>query len=143
MKRSLLALALPVMLLAGCQPGGDPQKAAAEHLAEVSRADPRIPAGFKLYIGSDGAHDFSIHDAGRGKIATWAVTDRPHDVTRYYEDEAVAAGFEVIGRVDAGDLTSLDVRTKDADAAHRHTMSVMAADKGEFTNITLMYDVTR
>ncbi|MCC7394267.1 MAG: hypothetical protein IT553_05370 [Sphingomonadaceae bacterium] len=134
---------LSMVLLAACQPSAptDPAKAAASARAAQSRSDPRIPGGIPLFLGRTGQiTEFEILDAGQGKIATYSVDARPWDIRDFYEAEGLARGYEVIGRVNGGLFQSVDMRR--LNGAAPRTFSVMAVHKGEFTNVTLNFDVT-
>ncbi|MEQ1687941.1 MAG: hypothetical protein ABL874_05160 [Sphingopyxis sp.] len=139
----LAVLLAPALLLAACGPStpADPAREAAQHRANVSQADPRMPTGFTIYRGEVGdVREFQIAPAGDGQIATFSVIGRPDTIRRFYEDQAVAAGMQVIGRVSTGDFMSVDARR--AGAGNPHTFSMAAVHKGEYTNVTLMFNVT-
>lgn len=142
MMRAYFAL-VPALLLVGCDapPAADPAREAALHRAHVSQADPRMPAGFTIYRGEVGdVREFQIAPADSGQIATFSVIGRPGTIRQFYEDQAVAAGMQVIGRVSTGDFMSVDARRQGP--AKPHTFSAMAVHKGEYTNVTLVFDVT-
>lgn len=130
-------------MLAACQPSApaDPAKAEASARAAQSRADPRIPGGIPIFLGRTGQiTEFEIMDAGQGKIATYAVIAQPWDVRNFYEADGLARGYEVIGRVNGGLFQSVDMRRLNGPAPR--TFSAMAVHKGEYTNVTLNFDVT-
>ncbi len=132
-----------LLLLAACQPSApaDPAKADAAARAAQSRADPRIPGGIPIFLGRTGQiTEFEIMDAGQGKIATYSVVARPWDIRDFYEAEGKARGYEVIGRVNGGMFQSVDMRRLNGPAPR--TFSAMAVHKGEYTNVTLNFDVT-
>ena len=143
MKSLALILALPLALLAACSPASQGAAQQAANVA-VSRPDSRLPAGFTLYVGTSGARDFQIAPAGagaiNGEIATWGVAAKPEDVRAFYEDEAVKAGFTVVGRVSAEDYYSVDAR-RDGDKKPR-TMSATVNRKDEYATVALKFDVT-
>lgn len=139
----LTAAILPALLLAACGPSApaDPAREAAQRRANVSQADPRLPTGFAIYRGEVGdVREFQIAPAGEGQIATFSVIGRPETIRRFYEEQAVAAGMQVIGRVSTGDFMSVDARRQGA--GNPHTFSMAAVHKGEYTNVTLMFNVT-
>ncbi|MEQ1509342.1 MAG: hypothetical protein ABL909_02940 [Sphingopyxis sp.] len=143
MNRFATAL-IPAMLLAACGPAApaDLVKQAEQRRANVSQTDPRMPNGFAIYRGEVGdVREFQIAPAGEGQIATFSVIGRPETIRRFYEDQAVAAGMQVIGRVSTGDFMSVDARRQGAGAPH--TFSMAAVHKGEYTNVTLMFNVTQ
>ena len=136
----LLAL-VPLVALAACnQTPADPAKAAAERVAAESRADPRLPAGFPIYLGSDGARDFELKDIPTGgKIATFSIIAKPLDVRAFYQARAIAAGMTITGRLDAGEIVSVEAAKEGGTPA---TFGATALQKGEYTNVTLMFDAT-
>ena len=131
-------------LLAACGPTEpqDPVKAAAAERASLSRADPRMPGGFPIFLGPTGeVREFEIMPAGaNGQIATFSVVARPWTIREFYEEEGVARGYEVIGRVNGGMFQSIDLRK--VGEGTPHTVSVLAVHKGEYTNVTVNFDVT-
>lgn len=140
--RSLTLLALlPLAALTACnQTPADPAKAAAERMAEISRPDPQLPTGFPIYLGDDGAREFTVKTVPTGgKIATFSIHAKPLDVRKFYEDQAVAAGMTISGRMDAGEIVSVEARKE---GGNPRTFGATALQKGEFTNVTLMFDVT-
>lgn len=136
-----LALIAPLALLGACnQTPADPAKAAAERVAEVSRADPQLPDGFPIFLGEDGARELVVKAVPTGgKIVTFSIHARPLDVRKFYEDRATAAGMTISGRLDAGEIVSVEARKPDGSP---RTFGATALQKGEFTNVTLMFDVT-
>ncbi len=153
--RSLVAIGALSLLTIGCKPAApaDPAKAASAERAAQSRTDPRLPAGFSIYLGDDGrARDFSVAAAADGQIVTFSIIAKPIDVARFYEAQAVAAGLQVTGRVDAGDLANVDAhvpRTGPQSAENGvqtrtkpRSFGAVAVNKGEFTNVSLSFDVT-
>lgn len=134
---------LPALLLTACGPStpANPAQEEAKHRANVSQADPRMPTGFTIYRGEVSAvREFQIAPAGNGQIATFSVIGRPSTIRTFYEDQAIAAGLQVIGRVSTGDFMSVDARRQGA--GNPHTFSMAAVHKGEYTNVTLMFNVT-
>ena len=139
----IIAALLPIALLSACGPSApaNPAQEAAQHRANVSQADPRMPTGFAIYRGEVGdVREFQIAPAGDGQIATFSVIGRPETIRRFYEEQAVAAGMQVVGRVSTGDFMSVDARR--TGAGNPHTFSMAAVHKGEYTNVTLMFNVT-
>ena len=132
---------LPLALVAACnQAPQDPTKAAAERMAAISRPDPRLPDGFPIFLGDDGAREFVVEDVPTGgKIATFSIHARPMAVRRFYEERATAAGMTIAGRMDGGEIVSVEARR---DEGNPRTFGATALQKGEFTNVTLMFDVT-
>lgn len=132
---------LPFAVLAACnEPPADPVKAAAERVGEVSRPDPQLPDGFPIFLGDDGAREFTVKDVPTGgKIATFSIHAKPLDVRKFYEDRATAAGMTISGRLDAGEIVSVEARKE---GGNPRTFGATALRKGEFTNVTLMFDVT-
>lgn len=149
MNRAPLLTALAVMMLAGCGSGQgtadrpDPAKLAEARRANQSISDPRLPAGFSIYSGERGeVREFQIGPAmpgSDGKVATFSVIAQPHIVRQFYEDQAVASGMVVEGRVNAGEFMSVDARRSGEGSPH--TFSAAAVRKGEYTNVTLQFDV--
>lgn len=140
----LVATLISALLLTACEPSApaDPAREAAQHRANVSQADPRMPTGFTIYRGEVGdVREFQIAPAGNGQIATFSVIGRPGTIRTFYEDQAVAAGMQVIGRVSTGDFMSVDARRPGA--GNPHSFSMAAVHKGEYTNVTLMFNVTQ
>ena len=140
MNRYTALIVLPLLALAGCNSASAPEEAEKAKSAAVSRPDERLPDGFTLYVGTSGARDFSIQRAGTGEIATWAVVAKPQDVTAFYEAQAVAAGFTVVGRVSAEDYYSVDTR-RDGDGRPR-TISVTTSRKDEYATVAFKIDTT-
>lgn len=144
MARSLLTLAvLPLLALAACnQTPEDPATVAREAVAAASRVDPRLPAGFPIYLGSgEGAREVTLMSPPTGgKIMTFSIVAKPLDVRQFYEDRATAAGMTIAGRMDAGEIVSVEARHE---GGTPRTFGATALQKGEYTNVTLMFDVTR
>lgn len=136
----LIAL-LPLALLAACnQAPENPAAVAAERVAQLSRADPQLPDGFPIFLGEDGAREFVVKDVPTGgKIATFSIHAKPLDVRQFYEDRATAAGMTISGRLDAGEIVSIEARKE---GGNPRSFGATALRKGEFTNVTLMFDVT-
>lgn len=132
---------LPLVLVAACnQTPQDPAKAAAEKMAEVSRPDPQLPDGFPIFLGVDGAREFAVREVeSGGKIATFSIHARPMAVRQFYEERAKAAGMTIAGRMDGGEIVSVEARRAEGNPK---TFGATALRKGEFTNVTLMFDVT-
>lgn len=145
---TLIALPLAMLALSACDgssrtngdaasKGGSPTTAAGP---VRTQADERLPAGFTLINGGGGIRDLSVEDAqGDGKIVAYATIVPPRDAVAHYEREAVAAGMTVIARMDAGEIRAVNARR--TGGAAPHTISATASQKGEFTNITLMFDI--
>ncbi|MEQ1726125.1 MAG: hypothetical protein ABL882_09395 [Sphingopyxis sp.] len=143
MARLIVAI-LPALFVTACGPStpADPAREAAQHRANISQADPRMPTGFTIYRGEVGdVREFQIAPAGNGQIATFSVIGRPGTIRTFYEEQAVAAGMQVIGRVSTGDFMSVDARAQGA--GNPHSFSMAAVHKGEYTNVTLMFNVTQ
>ena len=142
MKFAPLILTLPAMLLCACgsEPGTS-TRTATETAATMSRPDDRLPSGFPIYMGTgDGAKEVTVMEPPTGgKIMTFSSVARPMDVRNFYEERAVAAGMTICGRLDAADIVSVDA-TKPGGPPH--SFGATATRKGEFTNVTLMFDVT-
>ncbi|QJQ32670.1 hypothetical protein GV829_09590 [Sphingomonas lacunae] len=132
---------LPLALVAACnQEPQDPAKAAEAKMAAISRPDPRLPVGFPIYLGEDGAREFVVEDVPTGgKIATFSIHARPLAVRNFYEERAKAAGMTIAGRMDGGEIVSVEARKE---GGNPRTFGATALQKGEFTNVTLMFDVT-
>jgi hypothetical protein len=107
----------------------------------MSRPDERLPAGFPIYMGTgDGAKEVALMEPPTGgKIMTFSIVARPMDVRNFYEERATAAGMTISGRLDAADIVSVEA-TKPGGTPH--SFGATATRKGEFTNVTLMFDVT-
>lgn len=138
---------LPWLVLAACgsdQPAPDPAKIAEARRASQSITDPRMPAGFDIYAGDSGqVREFHVGEeipGTGGKVITFSVLGQPHIIRQFYEDQAVAAGMAVTGRVNAGEFMSVDAR-REGDGAPR-TFSASAVRKGEYANVVLQFDVT-
>ena len=147
MKRMFIAQCLTILTLAGCGPSAtapDPAKTAEARRANVSITDPRMPEGFTIYVGETGrVQEFQIAAAGEGipgRIATFSVLARPNRVRDFYEAQAVARGMDIVGRVNANEVVSVDARQSGEGTPH--TFGAMAVKKGQYTNVTLMFDVT-
>jgi hypothetical protein len=137
---------LPLIALAACSgtaPATPEQAKQAERAAaaQMSRPDSRLPDGITIFVGANGAQALEIAPAGQGQITTFSVSEAPARVRDFYERQATDNGMEVIGRVTASDLASVDARNQ-AQGANPRTFSVMAVDKGPLTNVTIMINVT-
>lgn len=145
---AIILCGLMASTLAACGSGGgnraaDPAKAAAARRAAVSLADPRMPGNFPIYVGQSGqVREFRASDAipGQpGRVISYSVIGRPDIVRDFYEDHAETVGMTVEGRVSSVDFMSVDAR-RTATGSPR-TFSAMAVKKGEYTNVTLQFDV--
>jgi hypothetical protein len=150
-------LAASALFLASCNSSADApasKDGAESTTATAGRADPRLPAGFTIYTGEEGAREFVIAPAGNGQMATFSVAAPAPIIRDFYERQAVANGMQVTGRVTSSDLANVDARREGtrADTPMRitegqsppapRTFGAMAVDKGPFTNVTLSFDVT-
>lgn len=140
MTRLTAALAVPLLALAACS-GGDAEKKQAD-APPVAVADERLPDGFTLYQGRQGAAEVqeSSPQTG-GKIITFSVNAPAEQIIRHYEREAEAAGLTYAGRLNAGEILSWEGR-REGEGSPR-TFGVTVLRKSEFSNVTLMFDVTQ
>ncbi len=137
-----LAGLLPLLLIAGCEAStpADPAKTRAEATAAVSRADPNLPAGFALFTGGTEVVELEAAEPSTGgKIVTYSITAPPREVVRFYEAQATAAGMTNAGSMNGAEILSYEARK--AEGSPR-TFGVTALQKGEYTNVTLNFDVT-
>jgi hypothetical protein len=137
----LVALAsLPVMVLSGCNIGGSETPAQQQQRQQaLTRPDSNLPAGFDLYVGRGEVREFAVGTQGEGKIISYSIIADPRDIVQHYERQATAAGMTYAGRVDGGENLSYDFTHR---GATPHSMSVNTLKKGEYTNVSLYFDVT-
>jgi hypothetical protein len=137
MSMRLIALA-PLLLLAACGSSGTEDAAPKQ---PVSRTDPALPAGFTVYLGTDGTREFAVSrpETG-GLVATWTVIAEPEEVIRHYQRESLNAGMRYAGRLNGGEILSYEARRQGEGTPK--TFSATVLRKGEYTNITLNFDVT-
>lgn len=113
---------------------------------QLSQTNPELPDGMRLFTGQRNTFsDFSSQPAGThgGKIITYVTIGMPWVIRDFYEEEGKRLGFEVIGRVTAGDFQSIDLRRPQGDTRKPHTVSVMAVHKTDYTNVTINIDITQ
>lgn len=137
-----LAGLLPLLLVAACDgsTAGNAGKAEASSTRPVSRADPRLPAGFTLFTGGTDVVELEVGEPSTGgKIFTYSITTPPREVIRFYERQAAAAGMSDAGSMNGAEILSYEARK--AEGAPR-TFGVTALQKGTYTNVTLNFDVT-
>ena len=141
MSKYLLAL-VPLLVLTACEPSApaDPAKAAQQERAAMSVADPRLPTGFAIFTAGGDVQelDFSEPSTG-GKIFSFSIIASPQSVVQFYEAQALAAGMTYDGRLNAGEVLSYEARKAEGEPK---TFGATATRKGEYTNVTLMFDVT-
>ncbi len=137
----LLALAMiPMLALSACD-RADPAKQAAERRAETAQADPRLPAGFTIFHGGSQVLELGMAEPPTGgKIFTYSINAPLGEVMAHYRREAEAAGMTYRGRMNGGEIMSYEAR-REGEGEPR-SFGATALRKGEFTNITLMFDVT-
>ncbi len=137
MSKRLLIL-LPPMLVAACGPSASEDSAPK---VALSRADPALPAGFTLFTGGSDivGYNASAPETG-GTVVTWSMIAQPSDVIRHYETEALAAGLTYAGRLNGGEILSYEARR--TGEGEPKTFSATVLKKGEYTNVTLNFDVT-
>ncbi len=130
-------------MLAGCNERSASNQT-AQRAQAVSRADPRLPGGFPIYLGSAGqVRAFEVMETRQGgKIATFSVQAEPKDVIAFYETAARNAGLSYAGRFETDAQASYEARRTSGDARPR-TFGATAQRKSEWANVTLMFDVTR
>lgn len=137
------ALGAGLLLLTGCDAvgGASGQSQDKDARQPVSRADERLPAGFELYVGQRGdvREVTAMSPDTGGTIVTYSVRARPQDVVAFYEAAATAKGMDMAGRVSAAELYGYDAHK---DGGTPHSFGVVAISKGEFTNVSLSFDVT-
>jgi hypothetical protein len=139
MNRLTALFALPLFALAACS-GGEAEKKA--DVPPVAVADERLPDGFTLYQGQQGAIEVQESSPPTGgKIITFSVNAPAEQIVRHYEREAEAAGLAYAGRLNAGEILSWEGR-REGEGSPR-TFGVTALRKSEYSNVTLMFDVTQ
>ena len=108
---------------------------------KVSRPEPKLPKGFELYIGAEGdVREFTVlNPPTGGMIATYSLRAKPEDVVAFYEQVATKQGMVLAGRVSAPDFYNYDGRKE---GGSPRTFGATAVAKGEFTNVSLAFDVT-
>jgi hypothetical protein len=127
--------------LSACDLGGAGERAEAEREMAASLrgvADERLPDGFTLVNGRGGIRDLAISTEGNTIIASFATIATPRAVTNHYRREAEAAGMTYAGQLEATDMISTNYQREDP---RPRTLSASALQKGEFTNITLSFDI--
>ena len=137
-----------LLVLAACNSSGSSsgETPAQTRREQQSQTHAELPEGMRLYTGQRGTlAEFQANPAGRfgGKIITYSTIGMPWDIRDFYEEEGKRLGLQVIGRVNAGDFQSIDLRRPQGDARKPHTISVMAVHKSDFTNVTINIDVTQ
>jgi hypothetical protein len=138
MSKRLTAL-LPLLLIAGC--GDTAGEDAAAPKAALSRTDAALPSGFTLYTGGRDIIGFSASEPETGgTVVTWSMIAEPGDVIRHYEAEALTAGLTYAGRLNGGEILSYEARR--TGEGEPRTFSATVLKKGEYTNVTLNFDVT-
>ena len=139
MTRLTALFAVPLLALAACSGGEAEKKADAP---PVAVADERLPDGFTLYQGRQGAAEVQESSPPTGgKIVTFSVNAPAEQIVRHYEREAEAAGLTYAGRLNAGEILSWEGR-REGEGSPR-TFGVTVLRKSEFSNVTLMFDVTQ
>ena len=142
----ILLLAASATMLGGCDgmlgSGGDRERQGSDRAtaaAAQGRADARLPQGFTLIEGSGGIRDLSVAEAeGGGKNVAFATIVPPRDAIAFYEAQGSALGMIVAGRMTASDMIALNMQRE---TGSPRRFSVTASQKGEFTNISLMFDI--
>ena len=138
MNMRLIAV-LPLVMMAACSPSGGFEDPAPK--VAMSRTDPALPAGFTLYTAGGNILDYSATEPETGgKVVTYSLIAPLDDVYRHYERESEAAGMTYAGRLNAGELLSYESRRSGEGVPH--TFSATVLKKGEYTNVTLNFDVT-
>ena len=147
----MLAPMAAALALGGCGDSssgaadGAPGKAAPTQREQLSQENAELPQGMRLFSGqSNNVTEFDSRPAGEfgGKIITYSTIGMPWTVREFYETEGTRNGMQVVGRVSAGAVQSVDLRRMEGDAKP-HTFSVQAVHKSEYTNVTIMIDVTK
>lgn len=142
MRWMVAGLAAAAMTLAACgerSAGGTTTKAAASTAA--SRPDPRLPDGFPIYLGATGARALEVMKTRQGgTIATFSVQATAAEVVGFYEDVSKRQGMAYAGRYDTDSNRSYEARRQGE--GRPRTFGAVAIDKGEWTNVTLNFDVT-
>ena len=137
MSKRLIAQ-LPLLLIAACGPTAGDEPAPKQ---AVSRTDPALPAGFTVYLGSDGTREFTVSEPDTGgTVVTWAMIADPTEIIRHYEREALASGMTYAGKLNGGEIISYEARREGE--GNPRTFSATVLRKGEYTNVTLNFDVT-
>lgn len=138
MSKRLIAL-LPLLVLAACSPSGTGEDAAPK--AAMSRPDPALPSGFTLYTAGGNILDYAATEPDTGgKVVTYSLIAPLDEVYRHYERESEAAGMTYAGRLNAGELLSYESRRSGPGVPR--TFSATVLKKGQYTNVTLNFDVT-
>jgi hypothetical protein len=139
MTRLLAVVAVPLFALAACS-GGEVEKQADAR--PVAVADERLPDGFTLYqVQQDALEVQESSPPTGGKIITFSVIAPAEQILRHYEREAEAAGLAYAGRLNAGEILSWEGR-REGEGTPR-TFGVTVLRKSEYSNVTLMFDVTQ
>lgn len=137
MSKRLFAL-LPLLLVAACGPTQDEEPAPK---VAMSRADPSLPPGFTLYTGGGDVLELASSEPETGgKVVTWSITGEAEEVIRHYQRESIAAGMRYAGRLNGGEILSYEARRPGEGTPQ--TFSATVLRKGQYTNITLNFDVT-
>jgi hypothetical protein len=137
-KLSIVAL-LPLALLAACSESA--QTKATEQRIASTQVDKRLPAGFTIFHGGSTVRELAVVEpATGGKIVTFSIDAPLNEVMAHYRREADAAGLAYAGRMNGGEIMSYEARREGEGAPRK--FGATALRKGEFTNVTLMFDVT-
>lgn len=137
MSKHMILLAT-LLVVAGC--GQSVNDNAVPKIA-VSRSDPALPAGFTLYTGGGDIVGYTASEPETGgTVVTWSLVAQPNTVIRHYEAEALAAGLTYAGRLNGGEILSYEAR-RNGEGVPK-TFSATVLKKGEYTNVTLNFDVT-
>ncbi len=140
MNRLFACAILPLILLSACD-NAEPVKQAADRQAQTAQADPRLPAGFTLYHGAAAVLELDMTEPPTGgRIFTYSTDVPLNEVMAHYRREADASGMAYAGRMNGGEIMSYEARR--AGEGSPRTFGATALRKGEYTNVTLMFDVT-